>query len=206
MLVLVLLVGIDIAFVNQIYAQHDISNKNNNFTDIKFKTNLIHPRKPTAWETRKLFMTHSVNIPKILGCQKELEALSQEAINEEMLISVQNVLLASISQEPALFHWCFYYEMMIVDLKLEDINLNRSYTKKYSFFIEQMKKLWILARSLDVFFDTKKYFGYLRLRYIQINEDHFGKVIKPLVPPLGDEKKFFKKIQKKPAGLNFSDD
>ena len=55
-------------------------------------------------------------------------------------------------------------------------------------FVDNMKGLWLLARSLDKSVKSKIYHEYLQVRYRELSKTHFGRALEVISAPLGDPK------------------
>jgi hypothetical protein len=150
------------------------------------KSRLPHPNRPSASQTKILVM--NTNMPPqtdLDGCRKELDALSEYATSQETLILAMQKFSALIGEDVDLYHWCFYYSMLVLDNKLENDGLGVYWEEKNKKFAENMKSLWILALSLDKNLNTTSYFTYLQTRYVQISREYFAKELDVVATPLG---------------------
>ncbi len=153
----------------------------------EFKGELNHPKAASRWRTRELIMTSNITMKEeIESCKNELIALNANALSPETLLSSRNLLTQSIVENVEAYHWCFYLSMLDLDNKLDAADINMNFTSKYGMFVQRMKALWILARALDAAIGSKKYFGYLRRRYKDISQGHFGRSVEVISAPLGD--------------------
>lgn len=122
---------------------------------------------------------------KLDECRKEIEALGEYATSQDALILATQKFRAMVADDLELYHWCFYYSMVVLDNKLENDGLGIYWEQKNQKFAEHMKSLWILALSLDQILKTKSYFTFLQRRYIQISRDYFAKDLDAVSSPLG---------------------
>jgi len=180
-------------------------NSNSNFfekTKSKFEGELPHPKAASRWRTRELIMTSQITMQdEIRTCKNELSALSGNALSPETMLTSRNILTQSIIENVAAYHWCFYLSMLDLDNKLDAADVNMSFSEKYEMFTQGMKSQWILARALDAALGSKKYFGYLRRRYMEISQVHFGKRLEVISAPLGDLNRTPPSLIPKPAGF-----
>ena len=167
-----------------------------------------HPKQATAWETRKLLLTSKLPATESLNsCQEELRSLASEAGSEEDMVRLQEAVASAARRNPQLYHWCFYRIVTLIDWSLDKDEgvLPRD---KIPRFFSRMKGLWALARALDDIYRTRLYFSYLRIRYMQISKDYFGRSLDVITEPLGSAHKnenSNSKKKSKPAG-NFNDE
>lgn len=149
----------------------------------KLNLKITHPKKPDAWSTRKSIMVNAQPAPgDILECKETAESVALNATNLRSLDEGALSLTGKVSGSPVVYHWCFYQLMTDLDLRLErDSPL---LTEKSEAFLSRMKVLWVLATALDDSTDkrAKNYSSYLRTRYIEISQTHFGRTIEVMDP------------------------
>ena len=93
--------------------------------------------------------------------------------------------------------------MMQLDEKLRNDALGVLLEDRSLTFSKEMKSLWILALALDKATGSKKYFAYLRTRYLDLSKDFFARDLEIFAPPMGTKKKRQENKnsqRKKPAG------
>lgn len=162
---------------------------------------MTHPLAPTYWRTRELLINSGItDYAPLTKCHDDVAKLAEKSLNQAALLSAMGFLYETMKQHPSLYHWCFYYSMMQIDLRLDSDLINRSYFEKYNYYIKEMKVMWILARALDHATQSKKYFGFLRRRYIEISKEHFGKQLDVMDAPLGDKTLGLPALKPKAAG------
>lgn len=167
---------------------------------------LAHPVAPSKWRTQELMLRASLpNYEKLQACQTEVRALGAKAINRELLLESRNILAQAVNRNKVIYHWCFYLTAMQLDNQIDKLDVKVSFLDKYKLFIKEMKGLWILARALDATFGSKRYFGYIRSRYIDMTRDYFGRDLTVISAPLGDAKRRMLPPPPKAAGTDFSD-
>jgi hypothetical protein len=167
---------------------------------------IVHPTAPSYWRTRELLINSGItDFAPLQACRNSVGVLADKALNQAALLAAINFLHETMKTSTGLYHWCFYYSMMQLDLKLDSDLINRSYVEKFNYFIKEMKVLWVMARALDRTFATKKYFGYLRPRYVSISKEHFGKHLDVMNAPLGDKSLGLPALEPKGANSNFND-
>ncbi len=154
----------------------------------------LHPKDLKPWSLKSLLMTEKKpEEVRLVECRKEMLAISKSLINTADLLSSQGKIFPEINQNQKLYHWCFYYGMMIVDSKLKSDALGTTLSQKIHNFHQEMKALWILATTLSKATNDPQYFNYLRQRYIKISEDHFARRLNIGQEALGE-------TSRKPAG------
>ena len=139
-------------------------------------TDLPHPASPTAWNTKSHLMSHPrPPQEKLDNCMGEMEQLATEVKNPRALIQSTKKIAVEVRRFKFLYHWCFYNMIVVLDNKLLNDGLGLLLDERTKNFQNTMKTLWMLARSLDSGNQDKPYFRYLRLRYIQLSRDFFGR-------------------------------
>lgn len=122
------------------------------------------------------------------------------------MLKLQKNIRGAAIKNPELYHWCFYRIATLIDWSLEkdDGVLPR---EKMPRFFNRMKALWALARVLDNIYSTRMYFSYIRIRYMQISKDYFGRPLEVVTSPLGEPyKNNTTPVKKKDAGPMADDD
>ena len=140
------------------------------------KLTLAHPKKPDAWNTRKLLMLYPQPAPaRILECKETVESLTANTKNLRDLDEAALSIGTKVQQNKAQYHWCFYQLMTDLDLKLE--RDGPMMTEKSELFLGRMKTLWVIAKSLDAGNSSQSsvYNNYLRQRYMEISQHEFGR-------------------------------
>lgn len=171
-------------------------------TKSKFSGKLPHPKAASRWRTRELIMTSQITMQdEIRTCKNELSALTTNALSPETMLTSRNILTQAIIENVEAYHWCFYLTMLDLDNRLDAADINMNFSEKYALFTQGMKSQWILARALDAALSSKRYFGYLRRRYIEISQGHFGKPLEVISAPLGDMDRTPPSLIPKPAGF-----
>ena len=145
---------------------------------------LPHPRQATAWHTRVLIDTTPQPKPENLRtCAEQLRTLALKSGNAQDLSTYETEVANMVHTDLNLYHFCFYQLMVRLDERL-DVGGEMMTTMANTFFLS-MKELWLLARGLDRAFGRDRYFAYLRHRYLQLSQTHFGRSLEVLGPPLG---------------------
>lgn len=135
---------------------------------------LPHPAKATAWDTQVLLLSQQLPPSEdLISCRQDFEAIARDTDQSALLISARDSGRKIVEKQPKLFHWCFY--IMTSQLEAQMGNPEGSLKEKGQTFLDRMKLLWILARSLDLHFHSDVYFIYLRKMYIQISSERFGR-------------------------------
>jgi hypothetical protein len=143
------------------------------------KFTMRHPKEPTAWFTRKLLMTsQQPSAKRINECRERVEAAIKDAPNLHALAEVSLTLEDTIMEAPNLYHWCFYQMMADLDLRLE--NDTSLMGEKAEVFLTRMRSLWAMARALDLTLPDRGYMTYLRVRYTDISQTIFGRILEPM--------------------------
>jgi hypothetical protein len=151
-------------------SQNDLSD--NPETERQFV--MHHPKEPTAWFTRRLLMTSSQpSARRINECRERVEAALKDAPNLRALTEVSVSLENTVITAPNLYHWCFYQMMVDLDMRLDsDAPLM---TDKAEIFLSRMRSLWAMAKALDQTMPDGGYMTYLRVRYVDISQNVFGR-------------------------------
>ena len=145
-----------------------------------------HPKNASAWNTRALVMTHPLPAQdKLNACSSQLQVVTENVLNQDQLLSSEQQILYEIKQSLDVYHWCFYSEMMKIDQKLRNDNMDMRFDEKNQYFLGAMKAMWILARALDQASNEEQYFKFLQKRYIQMSNEFFARDVDVLGPPLG---------------------
>lgn len=145
-----------------------------------------HPKNTSAWNTRALVMTHPLpSQDKLNACSSQLQVVAENVINQDQLLSSEQQILYEIKQNLDVYHWCFYSEMMTIDQKLRNDNMDMRFDEKNQYFLGAMKAMWILSRALDQASSEEQYFKFLQKRYIQMSNEFFARDVDILGPPLG---------------------
>lgn len=144
------------------------------------------PEKPTAWHTRTLVATRPQPAPdRVFGCIEKVAAIAKEAGNQQAMLEAQAQTANLAAADAELYHYCFLQMMVKLDDRI--VSGGALMTDRAGAFLDGMKALWILARGLDVAQGRSRYFEYLRARYVQLSQDHFGRdieVVGPAMAPL----------------------
>lgn len=147
------------------------------------KLAIAHPKKPDAWNTRKLIMTYPQPSPtRILECKETIESLAANTKNLRDLDEAALSIGTKVQQNKSQYHWCFYQLMTDLDLKLE--RDGPMMTEKSQLFLDRMRTLWVLAKSLDTSNANQAtaYNNYLRQRYMDISQHQFGRPVEVVDP------------------------
>lgn len=133
-----------------------------------------HPKEASAWFTRKLIMTsRQPSADSINRCSERVDSISSQAPNLRAMQDASASLESSVSDNPRIFHWCFYQMMADLDIKLSnDVSLME---EKSEIFMSRMKSLWVLGKALDDSGRSNRYIKYLKARYTEINQTVFGR-------------------------------
>ncbi len=136
--------------------------------------NASHPKEPNAWFTRKLIMTsRQPSSEGIERCKERVESTANQATNLRSLEDISADLERTVSDNPKIYHWCFYQMMADLDNKLaKEAPLM---DEKSGIFLTRMRCLWVLASALDATNGTHRYMQYLRARYTEISQNVFGR-------------------------------
>ena len=164
------------------------------------------PKEATAWETRKLLVTSKLpSIELLNNCQEELRALASDAGSQDDMLRLQKNIRLAAARNPELYHWCFYRTATLIDWSLERDEgiLPR---EKMPRLFARFKALWALGLALDSIYGTKRYFSYIRIRYIQISRDYFGRPLEVITTPLGQPYKSTDSGSKKKEAGEFKED
>ncbi len=146
-----------------------------------------HPRFASSHATKRLILTfQKPKEEKLNLCVKDFRASADTAGNADAMVQTMKLMKAAVSKNIEFYHWCFYHFMTALDWKLEEDSLGLQLQDKMTIFIKNMKGLWLLARSLDEAVKSKIYFEYIKVRYLELSQTHFGRNLEVISPPLGD--------------------
>lgn len=150
------------------------------------QTGLKHPREANAWATRVLVSTtNDQPQDKIFECMEQIAAIAKDAGNQEVMRDAIVQTKTMVGQNLPLYHQCYYQIAARLDDRLAQGGV--LLTAMANQFFDTMKAMWIMARALDAAAGGRRYFNYLRGRYIQISRDVFGRNVSPVALPF-DEK------------------
>lgn len=155
------------------------------------------PKRADAWETQALLLTH--NLPasdQVQNCASEISLVAKEASNDEALLNAKKTVIASVKENPILYHWCFFLIARQMDSQIQAGGKNLR--EKTDYFLGKMKELWILSRALDAYRTGSDYFTYLQLRYVDLSQRVFGRYLEIIGKPL-DKRPLEQKMPLKPA-------
>ena len=135
---------------------------------------ILHPKRPTAWFTRRLLMTATQpSATKIVECRERVESAVADAPNLSALDAVALAIQNDVGTQQIIYHWCFYQIMADLDIRLE--NNAPLMQDKAEIFLGRMKTLWVLGRALDDSTKQATYLKYLNARYREISQTLFGR-------------------------------
>ena len=139
----------------------------------------IHPDEPTANATRSLLLTtRQPSDASLNHCISNLSSNSEKVRSLQDLEAATKQLRPLIKESFDLYHWCFYQYMDQLDSKLaRSTDLHRVGGPE---FVAGMKKLLLLALSLDKEDGSDIYRTYLKIRYQQVNHDYFGESLRDI--------------------------
>jgi hypothetical protein len=139
----------------------------------------IHPDEATAHSTRSLLLTtRQPSDASLNHCLTNLSSTSEKVRNMRDLEAASQQLRPLIKDSFDLYHWCFYQYMDQLDSKLaRSTDLHRVGGPE---FITGMKRLLLLAISLDKEDGNDIYRTYLKIRYQQVNHDFFGESLRDI--------------------------
>ena len=185
------------------------------------KTPLPHPASPTAWNTKAMMMTtpHPPDA-RLLACHNEMLAIAKNAINPDTMLWAQGRVATEIRANFALYHWCFYNSMMLLDNKLQNDGMGLLLEQQAQNFSLSVRSLWILAGALDRLAAASEtasetasatgkaarqpYYEFLQARYMELSRDYYGRSLDVVAPSFGRELKprpMNKKAGEAPADL-----
>jgi hypothetical protein len=131
-------------------------------------------------------------------------ALSNDATNDDRLLEVEREMEKTVTANPELYHWCFYWMMRNLDIRADQSGLAGD--DRNRLFSSGMRGLWALGRALDRARGVNRYFPYLRVRYMQLSQDFFGRKLEVLASPLGSSQgRLENEDGRKPAGESSND-
>ncbi|MFK7823191.1 MAG: hypothetical protein AB8G05_03485 [Oligoflexales bacterium] len=155
------------------------------------------PKEANAWETQALLLSQELPASdQIQNCSSDISLAAKEANNDEALLTAKKTVLASVKENPNLYHWCFFLIARQMDSQIEASG--KRLNEKVEYFLGKMKELWILGRALDAHRSGNSYFTYLQRRYVDLSQRVFGRYLEVVGSPL-DRRPTRKKTQGKPA-------
>lgn len=146
------------------------------------KMTLAHPKVADAWYTRKLIMVYPQPSPsRIIECKETVESATANSKNLRDMDETALAMGTKVAQNKAQYHWCFYQLMTDLDLKLE--RDGSMMTEKSEMFLSRMRTLWVIAKALDSSTNQQTVYNtYLRKRYMDISQHHFGRPVEIVDP------------------------
>ena len=121
---------------------------------------------------------------QISSCIEQINSIGENAQSQEEMVISRNQLVPLVESNQFLYHFCFFTIMAQVDQKL--LEGGPVMTQQAPMFLAAMRSLWILASSLDSVDEERKYFSYLKKRYIQLSEEIFGRQLETIGSPMGN--------------------
>lgn len=147
--------------------------------------NLSHPEKPDPLATeRLLLMVEQPHPGDVDRCLERVHNLSEVVNSDRALLAAKEAFTLEVLDDIFVYHWCFYQKMRTLDRNLTSFSV--PYEEKGALFFETMKALWLLAQALDEVATDKRYFSYLRERYVQISREIFGRPVEIVAPALDE--------------------
>lgn len=136
--------------------------------------NLRHPEEISEDATTLLLLTEDQpSDPELQKCESMLKSIAEKIFSYKGLEKAEQDLSELVTENPPLYHWCFYQLMSQLDIKLKSPVVDIQ--EKSKTFASSMKELWILAKIMGEESESNIYCIYLRNRYLQINLDYFGR-------------------------------
>ncbi len=149
------------------------------------KTTLPHPIIPDAWHTNRLVMTKKIPSKNHLNnCRSDLAVIGTQIANDEAMVEAIDMMRESVTSKTNFYHWCFYYSMSVLDWGMENDTKRASLQEQQDYFHRNMRGLFVLARALDQTRNTKRYFFYIRRRYMELSQNYFGRTLDVIAPPV----------------------
>lgn len=143
---------------------------------------LPHPKGISAFNTRVFISTQAQPAPeRIAACFEQMAAIAADATNSEALLEGQNQAAMLIANDFSVYHFCFY--QMVVKLDERMAIGGPLMDDLATAFFNGMRRLWILARAMDVYTGKDRYISWLTKRYIAMSREYFGRNIEVLAPP-----------------------
>ncbi len=149
------------------------------------KKSLHHPKKQDANATFILISTQKPDAVKVQDCKKKLTQSVPKALSLKELQSASENVLIDVQFNLKNYHWCFY--QMMVDVDLDLAQSKKSFEELGDIFILAMQKMYIIAHALNKVLGVNTYTDYLKVRYMQISQQKFGRVLS------GDSHQIFQK-------------
>lgn len=133
-----------------------------------------HPTQVSASSTKQLLITHDQPSAQDLdACRANLLSSANATTSVPALAAATENFDMLISESPSKYHWCFYQILSQLDDSLASTTLEL--TQKYQTFVNEVKILFILAQALDAKISPPVYCQYLKLRYVDISRNYFGR-------------------------------
>ena len=139
------------------------------------------PKKTSSWSIKKLLLTKRKSSQEDINlCIKNLEDKVKKNQEINRMIQARDEMIKNLEKNPEVVHWCFFSLLEKLDILLNQDKY--SIDQKSDLFSTSMTQLWILARSLDLFYEVEDYFLFLRERYLNISKIIFGRRLKVVLP------------------------
>jgi hypothetical protein len=160
-----------------------------------------HPHAASSSATRRLILSfRKPKDEKLNICVREFRAIADSSLNAESLSQATRLMTAAVKRNLKFYHWCFYYFVSALDWKLDEDSLGLQLQDRMTIFTKNTKALWVLGGALDGANETKIYFEYLRIRYLEMSTKHFGRSLDVVSPPLGDPRWIEPQRFERPSG------
>lgn len=101
-----------------------------------------------------------------------LKSIAEKIFSYKGLEKAEQDLSELVTENPPLYHWCFYQLMSQLDIKLKSPVVDIQ--EKSKTFATSMKELWILAKIMGEESESNVYCIYLRNRS-ELILDYFGR-------------------------------
>ena len=141
------------------------------------------PASATDWQLEALLLSNPQPTAQELSvCLVRVSAIAQDADNDDALLHSLKELEGMLQQDLNLYHWCYY--QMLHKLSLELGQEGMPFDKKGDYFYLTMKKLWLIAKSLEDWTKDPTYYKFLKSKYLELSKQIFGRDLTPIAPSL----------------------
>ena len=142
-------------------------------TNYNPKSSLKHPKQRDAASTFVLISAQKPELLKVQACKQKLKELVPKPVAFKELVGMSAKMQWDVKLNLKNFHWCFY--QMMVDMDQELAQSNRSFSEQGDLFILAMQRMYVTAHALGNILGVNTYMDYLRVRYVQISQQKFGR-------------------------------
>jgi hypothetical protein len=139
--------------------------------------NAPFPKKPSFYLLTAFMKDYSQVYRKYPSLLKSLELYEKNLDFKNK--DVTKALNFKLNEDWEKTHWVYFSGMEDLMAYLVLRAKNKLQSTKEEFFIKRMKILVYLAEKLDSFSETQKYTKFLKLLYINVSQNIFGRTLTP---------------------------